>query len=244
MGGIHTTTTSMGFLKRIARGSATAMVAICMVPVSLHAQETGTLIQRKAAQIDGRTKEAARKTVDAFAECLVSRSPGRVAKLADLAVDTPAYDKQYRSLFKTMGDECLSDGQLGFSALIIRGALYSALYNREFKLNPPLAFDPAINTGNRALYSEPYSDAARSAIALNNMGECVARADAANVRALLGSVPGSDFEDQTFRTLLPKISGCITKDNKITFSKVILKGVLAEGLYRLSVAHRTQVVVK
>jgi hypothetical protein len=43
-------------------------------------QETGTLIQRKAAQIQDRGKNAARLAMESFAECLVSRSCGRISR--------------------------------------------------------------------------------------------------------------------------------------------------------------------
>jgi hypothetical protein len=205
------------------------------------AQETGTLITHKSAEIDGRGRDAARATMEAFAACTVSRFTGRAEALADVPVDSPRYERLFRNMYDSYGDECLSGmegGTLSFSSGLFRGALFQALYEREFKRDAPTDFSAVTDTGYLQLYSSPLSAEARTALALERFGECVARADARGVQKLLRQRPGSSDEDQAINALRPTFAACIPRDQTIRFSPSILKGAVAEGIYRLSKAAR------
>ena len=217
---------------RVFQFVAGAMAAAAIgAPVA--AQETGTLIQRRAAQIDEGNPNAARLTMEAFGACVVSRSKGRVEKFIDMRVDEPAYRDYLKVLFDRSEDQCLSQGRLSFYDIHFRGALFQALYAQEFRNSAP-DLTSAPGSGYRQLYPETLSDKARSAVALEQFGECVARADAPNVRALLRALAGSSQESALFATLNPRFGSCIPQGEKLAFSKIVLKGALAEGIYRLS----------
>lgn len=219
--------------RRLVCGALLA-AAIC---APAEAQETGTLIQRKAAQIQDRGKNAARLTMESFAECLVSRSRGRVTKFAGMRVDDPGYGKYLRSLFDAAGDACLSGGQLQFNSMVFRGAVFQALYAAEFPTSSaPVDFSALPSSGYRDRYGGDVPPAARNAIALEQFGECVARADGAGVRALLGANANSSDETARFNALVPRFSACIPKGETLAFSKIVLKGAVAEGMYWLSKA--------
>lgn len=207
------------------------------------AQETGSLITRKPAQIDSRSKDTTRKTLEIFSTCVLERSYGRAVKIVDMRVDTPDYAKQMKSISSGY-DDCLSGGDFIIGDELFRGGLFRALYMREFKLDGPITFDPKILTGYRDRYPEPYSDAARSSIALVQFAECVTRVDGANVRLLVGSVASSSVETAAIQALAPKLGPCIAQGNQIRFSKSVLKGALAEGIYRLSMASKNGTAVK
>jgi hypothetical protein len=204
----------------------------------VQAQETGTLIQRRAAQIDEGNPNAGRLTMEAFGACIVSRSKGRVGKFIDMRVDDPGYHDYMKNLFDRAEDQCLSQGRLQFYDTNLRGALFQALYTQEFKAS---ALDLAAvqSSGYRQLYPETLSPAARNAVALEQFGECVARADPQNVRGLLRALAGSSQESALFGVLAPRFGACVPQGEKLTFSKVVLKGALAEGIYRLSRAAET-----
>ena len=219
------------------------IVSSLMMCATVSAQETGTLITRKPAQIDGRSKDATRKTLEIFSTCVLERSYGRAVKIVDMRVDTPDYAKQMKSISSGY-DDCLSGGDFIIGNELFRGGLFRALYMREFKLDGPITFDPKILTGYRDRYPEPYSDAARSSIALVQFAECVTRADGANVRLLVGSVASSSVETSAIQVLAPKLGPCIAQGNQIRFSKPVLKGALAEGIYRLSMASKNGAAVK
>ena len=218
-----------------------AGVAALMMGSIASAQETGTLIKRKPAQIDSRDKDAARQTLEAFSSCVVERQYGRAAKLINMPIDGADYKKQLGSL-TSYYDECLSTGEFSMSFDLLRGGLFQAFYLREFKSKGPVNFDTQIVTGYRAMYPETFSDQARTSVALVNFAECVTRADGANVRLLMTMPAGSNGETGVFQSLAPKLGPCIVQGNQIKFSKAILKGALAEGLYRLSMASKAGAV--
>lgn len=216
------------------------IAALMMGSVAL-AQETGSLITRKPAQIDSRDKDATRKTLEIFSVCVLQRAYNRVTKMVDMRVDIPEYVKQMNSISSGY-DDCLSGGDFVIGNGLFRGGLFRALYMREFKLDGPVVFNPEVKTGYSDRYPEPFSDEARSSIAMTNFAECVARADGANVRLLVGSVAGSSVETSAIQALAPKLGPCIAAGNQIRFTKPILKGALAEGIYRLSMASKAGVV--
>lgn len=216
-----------------------SIAAFALFAVPAAAQETGTLITHRAAQIDGRGRDAARATMERFTSCAVSRQGGRAVGLIGLPVDSADYGRLSRAMFDTVGDVCLgSSGELSFSEGLFRGGLFLALYARDFARNGPTDFSAVEHSGYLQLYTSPLSDQARTALALEQFGECVSRADAAGVRALLPQLPGSAGEREAINALRPRFAACIPQNETIQFSASVLKGALAEGLYRLSVAAR------
>jgi hypothetical protein len=211
--------------------------AAAMIAAPAGAQETGTLIQHKAAQAEYRGKKAARLTMEAFAACLVSRSKGRVTKYANMRADDPDYRKYMLSLFHAAGDECLSSGDLAFNDMVFRGTVFQALYGAEFPdASAPTDFSAVASSGFREAYGPQVAPQARSIVALEQFGECVGRADGPGLRNLLNAIPASVQETGLFNALVPKFSACIPQGETLAFSKVILKGALAEGMYWLSKA--------
>lgn len=198
------------------------------------AQETGTLITHRSAQVHGSGKTDARETMLAFAECLVSRSPGRTANIIDVRIDSPEYERMMGSYFDEIGDLCMSGGELTMNETLLRGSVFQALYQRDFGDEGPTSFDPALDTGYRAMYTEPVARKGKLSLGLESFGECVARADGATVRKLLMMRPDSQGEAEAFQTIQPFLNGCIPVGVELTFSLATLKGALAEGMYRLS----------
>lgn len=210
------------------------LLIVCAAPAA--AQETGTLIKRgRAAQIDEGNPNAPRIAMEAFGACVVSRSKGRVAKFVDLRVGDQDYADYMRGLFDRSDDACMSVGWLQFHDIHFRGSLFQALYNAEFRSGPP-NFGVVTSSNYRALYPESLSPAARNTVALEQFGECVGRADPQNVHDLLRSLAGSSRETALFHTLAPRFSACVPQGEKIALSKIVAKGALAEGMYRLSKA--------
>lgn len=208
-----------------------------LVP-SAHAQETGTLLQRKAAQIDTRDANAARLTMRSFAACIASRSKGRLTKLLALPVGVPEYDRMSRAMFDREGDECLSGGELRFSMKLLRGSLFEAVYLQEFGRDAVPDLMLVTDSGFRARYAEPLGPDAAYVVAFEQFGECVAKARPSAARDLVASIPGSSSESTAFASLGPVLGSCLPKGRKITFSKPVLRGFVSEGLYWLSAASR------
>ncbi len=216
------------------------LLAICLLALTgtaAQAQETGTLLQHKAAQVrDRRSPGAARLVLEDFAACLLSRSPGRVSKMLATPLDTREYRQQFSALFESINDECLSGGDLGLSTGLLRGALFQAVYDREFGKKGPTSYASDLDTGYAATFGPNPSPEAISAIAMAQFGECIARADPAGVRQLLIATSASPSEKLAFANVAPRIGACLPQGQQFTLSRASVKGVLAESLYRLSVA--------
>lgn len=212
---------------------------LAVAPVPVAAQETGTLRTHRSAEIDDGSRDGARRTMEAFTACLVSRQNGRILAMSRLRIDSDQYERMRRNLYDNTGDECLSgSGQLGFSFNLLRGGIFQALYAREFRSGGPTDFSAVPTTGYSELYDDSISPEVRAALALEQFGECVARADAAGVQTLLRQIPGSGGERAAIQALIPRFAACIPQNETIRFSPSVVKGAVAEGIYRLSVAAR------
>lgn len=212
---------------------------LAFVAAPLAAQETGTLRTHRSANIDDPSRDGARRTMEAFTACVASRQNGRVLAMSRLRIDSDQYQRMLRNLYDQSGDDCLSgSGTLGFSFNLLRGGLFMGLYAREFRGNGPTDFSAIATTGYRELYTDEISPEVRSALALEQFGECVSRADAGGVQTLLRQGPGTSGERAAIQALVPRFAACIPQNETIAFSPSVLKGALAEGIYRLSVAAR------
>ncbi|TPE61026.1 hypothetical protein FJQ54_08975 [Sandaracinobacter neustonicus] len=210
-----------------------AVVTAMLLSGVAHAQDTGSLIRRAPAQIptgSGSDAERARRATAAFAECLVDRSRGRVEKyLASFPGTAEA-----RDIGRKLADsDCLSSGGLKFQEQVMRALFYQILYNKtfrdkelpDFSTVPPLDYSAGAPVG-----------VASNEIALRNFADCVTRANPSDARTLTLSNTASDGEKRAFDAMMPSFSACLPQDRTIEFSKTILKGLVAETLYRLSTA--------
>jgi hypothetical protein len=185
------------------------------------------------AQADPGPTEA-RATMARFAQCVVARDAGRAARLVDLPVDSAEYRRVASRLFETTDETCLNDGGLAFNATLFTGAVFDALYTRDFRYGGPTEFAAGVTTSYAARYTAPLSATARQAVALEAFGECIARAEPVEARKLLLAAVGSAEENAQFAQLNARIAACVTKGSTVAMSKAIVRGALVEGMYRLS----------
>ncbi len=193
--------------------------------------ETGSLIKRRAAQINGTTATDARRTTRDFGLCVVKYYP----KYGEQLAVEPIHTAEYAKLAKRVVDaNCLSHGSLRMPANVVRTAIIEALYSERFGRTGPTDFSAVAAIDYLAGYPADLSGAARSVVALVSFGDCVSRKDAVNARGLVVSNPGSAAELERLSALSPSFNGCIVKGEKLTFSRSVIRGAVAEGLFRLS----------
>ena len=65
-------------------------------------------------------------------------------------------------------------------------------------------------------------------------GTCVAGLDPENARKAIGSRTADDEEAAAYAALAPFMSQCVAPGNQIAFSKQVLEGALAEGLFMVT----------
>lgn len=211
----------------------TVTVAASGYPASAQSSspETGSLISRRSAQIHGTTQTDARRTTREFGTCVLKRFPKYGERLAVEPVHTADYDKLLK---RVTIDDCLSTGELRMPWNAARSAIIEALYIDKYGRSGPTDFSQVAPIDYLAGYPAELPGKARTVIALTAFGDCVSRKDSINARALAVSIPGSAGEAQRFRSLSPSFAACVVQGEKLTFSKSVIRGAVAEGLYRLS----------
>lgn len=190
---------------------------------------------RPARANPARSEEAeAQRVMLTYAACIVRRRRDGVVRFL---AEPSGTDESRRLGDRIAIDDCLVDGELRFNASLFRGALYEALYKKDYSARPlPASFagvppirysakDPATLTGR-----------ARSWLALNEFADCVVRATPGAVRALIASEVTSAAEAAAFRQVQPALGGCLTSGVELSFSRPVLRGLIAESLYRLTAA--------
>ena len=221
------------------------LAAILFMPLSTSAfaqtqiGETGALPIRAApqARIEGESLPAARAATHQFGICVVKKYRARAKQVLDIPVDDPAFRKELTSLATS---DCLADGQLALPPLILRGAIFEALYSAEFGRDfaADLSKTPPFDYAGR--YDRPLSDFASTALGLAAAADCAARSDPAAARLMVKSSPDSPDEDLAMSVVANKLGACIPKGESFRFSRSMVRAALAEVVYRLSQQSRGQ----
>ncbi|WCT72299.1 hypothetical protein PQ455_11690 [Sphingomonas naphthae] len=173
----------------------------------------------------------AQRTMLAYGQCVVKRYRG----FAKAYIETPPYmlgeKKQARALAT---NECLGNGGLKMSFGLFRGSLYEAFLVSQpgLLLTPEIASVPPIDYRNPVPVDAPA--AWFQHVALVEIADCAIRANPGTASELFTTMAGSPEEAGIYRILSPSLDSCMSDREKITFSKIALRGVLAEAAYKLS----------
>ena len=172
--------------------------------------------------------DSARRTMDAYAKCVLGRK--RRFVLEALALPSGSLE-QSQAFGKLVNDECIDSAELQFSEPAFRGSFYTALVRAKFA-RKEVSFGPGpVNYSKRPLpegSSPPIPPVAEQL----NFASCVIHKDWKNARDAIAAAAGSPKEDAVMAELSKVYGECPCADPRIRFSKGILKGVLAEAYYR------------
>ncbi|WP_091148173.1 hypothetical protein [Novosphingobium sp. CF614] len=213
----------------MARG---AVAAVLLAPFGAHAADNTTdfgsrILRQKPAVITGISglseADKGRVTLNAFAECMVGRSPGRVQTYLSMKADE-SHTEVYLDDF-VVNSKCLGNGALTIPSVLMRGAIFRALYLRDFAKDPAgLAAVPI----DFSVYASQDSDYYRRV----SFGDCVARADFSTSAQFVRAQVGSTAENKALQQLKPRLSECLAKGASLTLNKSTLAAMLAEAVYR------------
>ncbi|MBO9623082.1 MAG: hypothetical protein J7500_10265 [Sphingomonas sp.] len=187
------------------------------------AQQTGHIIADHAAEVSTRDVSAAdqaRDTMNRYGICVVRMKSVAVKR----ALSKPSDEAIDAALAKIAISECLGSGELTMSRPLFRGAVYRALYIRDFgqvSQAPAAVAEPAVTT---------------SANLLQSFGDCVVVADPDDARALVLATAATQTERSAIARLGPALGSCVAPKNQMRFSRAVLQGVLAEALYKRAAA--------
>jgi hypothetical protein len=168
------------------------------------------------------------------AECLVDAKSNIVTNFLALFPGSSDAARQAGYLSKI---ECVSSAtgayEVTYSPEILRGALYKALYVRDFADRVPglAATSPDFHVDTAGGRPED----ARDYVVMRQFAECVVRKDTAAARALVLAPTESSGEAAAFRDLQPDLSPCFVQGGSAQISKSAFTGLVAEALYRLSI---------
>jgi hypothetical protein len=124
---------------------------------------------------------------------------------------------------------------------LLRAALYSALYQRDFSGTAPAdltSISPLVVSqefdGSQAIPDDLFF--------MRTLGDCTARANPAGVHALLLTQVASSEERPALDAVMHALGGCLSQGRELHFSRSMLRGMLAEALYKLRKAAQGGVV--
>ena len=131
--------------------------------------------------------DRARELMNRYGLCVVKQHFGLVQRAITQTDDAA----QTKALAKIAGDDCLLTGTLRMSPVLFRGAVYRALYMRDYALMPHDAL--------AALVATKLEDDQSSV----NFGACVAKLSPEGARALVLSDRATSAEKDAIATLRP-----------------------------------------
>lgn len=200
-----------------------------------------------------------REAMESYAKCSVKAAP----QLASTAV----VEDWDRKLLIGTGSKLVSPDctraagfirSLRFEANIYRALLAETLIKRDpavavaadaLKGMPTLAYRQpwpveTVDAKGKPLDAEAIArqqqgyDRRVGAIAGQQIGECVVRANPAGVRSVYDTKSGSAEELAALKALAPVLPGCVPANKKFSFDRASLRGSLALAYYRLAMASK------
>lgn len=169
---------------------------------------------------------------DAAARCLVVADRGAALALFErLPLDSSMTDVDATRL--GAGAKCVKGG-LRASAMVMRGAVAEALYERDFR---EAGLQPRRAIGDFARLGLPEGVADTGG--LFALGHCVARSAPFDVDKLFAAPPGSTREDNVIAALMPYFSACQPKGTEVALRRGQIRGLLAQSAYDVNVRYWT-----
>jgi hypothetical protein len=182
------------------------------------------------------SRDEADKAMADFAKCVVSdaRSRARAAAyVRAIPTGTAFHDAGARMATPDCVPRSFGTVRMQFDAQLFRAALFGALYQRDFGRAPPPSFDSVQPLIIAAEFDGPDSAIPAEIVFARIVGDCVARADPAAAHRLVTTRVASADEKEALGAVVPRLAGCVAAGRQAAFSRSMLRGLLAEALYKL-----------
>ena len=173
----------------------------------------------------------------AAAICLVARNQ---AAGDPLFATAPFSSQERQAAVRMIGDmqRCGHRAPISTSAALVRSAMAEATLEARFPA-PQAAHSPAVDAA--PLFRQDLATAIPNAAEFGPgyaLAECTARQHPELIRALLATEPGSAEAVAAVNTLNPAFVACIPPNTRMGLDGRMIRGMLAEALYRWSVVQR------
>ncbi len=218
--------------RRVSRAALPAAFAAALVlpyPAAAGAPDSASIVPLRERQDNQR----AQQVMYAFAVCIVRRWRSDAEAFLTLF---PGSQAAMQALNRMAASMCLNYAytELRFTVQLFRGAVYDRLYKIEFEKGaaPDIGKAPPIDYSVNSRTVAPV-DAARQ---INHwrFADCVVRANPAAARALILSEYAGKGESEGFDALRPDLVRCMPAGADYRFTRPMLRGLIAESLFRLS----------
>jgi hypothetical protein len=221
----------MAHLHRLAAG-------LCMLAMAAGGSaqpDTGHVFQHydRARVPDGDSSGLeAQRILYNYGACLAK---ARRKQVEMFLATSPFTAKSDRTARKIASDECLMEGELSFPSETLRGPLYQELYRMDFGGNVPanVASAPALD------YASSHGEVAAADpihANLRTFADCAVRRDPAAARDFILSNVGSAGESAALQRMMAPMSSCIVQGDTVKMTRPLIRGAVAEVLYRLTAA--------
>ena len=172
----------------------------------------------------------AEKVLESYAECVAKAGVLRSSVAAYLAI--PAGQSPPADLAnKVSPSQCLGPGgRMLMATDTFRGALFTALYRREFGKIAPTEFAPA--TAYESEFEQRYHPLPSKQVAQRFVGDCASAKNLAAAHSFVVARVRSEEEASRLPEIVEALSHCIREGEQVELRRPALKGMLAESLYR------------
>jgi hypothetical protein len=179
--------------------------------------------------------QRAQRIMAGWAEC--AATPWR-SDLTGFLNAFPRSPASHAAAHRLTSSYCLETdfATLRFDEDLLRGALFNILYRRNFAAGPAPDIRSAAPIDYTVGSITAESRGAAWHITRWNYADCVVRAAPDRARALILSEVAGAGETEAFRALRPELVSCMPTGAAWRFTRPILRGLIAETLYRLSAA--------
>ena len=167
--------------------------------------------------------DKARQITNDFAVCMAKTATKRV----EYALGLNSLVASYRALTKIADPDCLVGKELLMPPRLLRGALFRALYIRDFGKAAPTGSPVRIDYAAEAEANHDERDLATATA----FGSCIAKLNPEASRAFVMSAVATPEERVAIDSLRPAMGDCL-RDGTLKLSRAVLQSIMSEVLYR------------
>ena len=177
-------------------------------------------------------QKAAERAMRDFTKCVVSSSK-REAKALEF-LEIPDGDPKQGELGRAIAfGGCAQPGsQMRFSSDLFSRAVYTALYGKYFKKAAPENLVIESGTDYSTEYVVTTVPVDPKQIMFRTFADCTVQNDAVSAHKFALSEMHSDAEVAALPLVMTAMQSCLSKGSQLRFSRTVLKGLVAESLYK------------
>jgi hypothetical protein len=164
---------------------------------------------------------------------MVEEQPEDALALLRIESDAPEHAAVLNRLVGKENSCLRGAATMNLTVMPFRGAIANALYLRAYPAYPRDRLPPSPATAGEMLTGNPDS-------LMGDFARCIVRTDPAAVDGLLRTRPASDEEHASLQALAGHFSSCLFRGQTLGMNALVLRSVLAEAAYRLSVGPAPQ----